>query len=161
MRNTLVHFLVQTITLATKLFRKKISQNSILSVGFCGVISAGLAIVTAFGLLMYAGVPFVDLVAASPFLAIGKCVIYLILFDIIIPCYAYVKLENIGKVPVHLSLHVSVHPRAFLHDSWMDFLHIRYAQVSWAAKACKIKFGAVPNLNNYVNFIINFECFFV
>ena len=35
------------------------------------MISAGLAILSALGLLMYCGMPFVDLVAAAPFLALG------------------------------------------------------------------------------------------
>ena len=28
----------------------------------------------------------------------------------------------------------------------------------WAADACEIEFGSVPNLSNYGNFFINFEC---
>ena len=39
--------------------------------GMCGVISAGLAIVSAMGFLMYCGLPFIDIVAASPFLIVG------------------------------------------------------------------------------------------
>ena len=39
--------------------------------GVCGVISAGLAIVSAMGFLMYCGLPFTDLVAASPFLIVA------------------------------------------------------------------------------------------
>ena len=32
----------------------------------------------------------------------------------------------------------------------MDFIHIGYHdQVPWAAHACKILFGSVPNLSNY------------
>ena len=63
---------------------------------------------------------------------------------------------NIGKGPVS----PSVHPHAFLHNDWMDFLHIGYHdQVSWGADACKIVFGSVPNLYNYGYFFINFEFF--
>ena len=46
---------------------------------------------------------------------------------------------------------------AFLHDSWMDFLHIRYHdQVPSAADACVIEIDTVPNLSYYGNFIHNF-----
>ena len=38
----------------------------------CGVLTAGMAVVTSFGLLMYGGVAFVDIVSASPFLIVGK-----------------------------------------------------------------------------------------
>ena len=45
----------------------------------------------------------------------------------------------------------SVRPCAFLHNGWLDFLHIEYNdQVSWAAHACKIEFGSVPNLSKYI-----------
>ena len=37
----------------------------------CGAICAGLAIVSAMGLLMICGMPFIDIVAASPFLILG------------------------------------------------------------------------------------------
>ncbi|XP_026800540.2 patched domain-containing protein 3 [Pangasianodon hypophthalmus] len=40
-------------------------------VAFVGVISAGLAVISSFGLLLYAGVPFVITVANSPFLILG------------------------------------------------------------------------------------------
>ncbi len=42
------------------------------------MISAGLAIGTAFGVLMYAGMPFVDLVAAAPFLAVGEYFMFIL-----------------------------------------------------------------------------------
>ena len=46
-------------------------------------------------------------------------------------------------------VHQSVHPCIFLHDLWMDFLHIWYHdQVPWATDAYKIKYGSVPNLSN-------------
>lgn len=41
-------------------------------VAFVGVLSAGLAVISSFGLLLYAGVPFVITVANSPFLILGK-----------------------------------------------------------------------------------------
>lgn len=37
-----------------------------------GVLSAGLAVVSSFGLMLYAGVPFVMTVANSPFLILGE-----------------------------------------------------------------------------------------
>ena len=40
--------------------------------GNFGVLSAGLAVVSAFGLVLLIGVPFIDIVASSPFLVLGK-----------------------------------------------------------------------------------------
>ena len=37
-----------------------------------GVLSAGMAIISSFGLLTYLGLPFIDVVASTPFLIIGK-----------------------------------------------------------------------------------------
>lgn len=37
-----------------------------------GVVSAGLAVVSSFGLMLYVGVPFVLIVANSPFLILGE-----------------------------------------------------------------------------------------
>ena len=37
-----------------------------------GVISAALAVVSVFGLMLYIGVPFVTIVANSPFLILGE-----------------------------------------------------------------------------------------
>ena len=37
-----------------------------------GVLSAGLAVLSAFGLMFYIGIPFVITVANSPFLILGK-----------------------------------------------------------------------------------------
>ena len=37
-----------------------------------GVLSAGLALVSGFGLVLHAGIPFIDIVASSPFLILGK-----------------------------------------------------------------------------------------
>ena len=66
------------------------------------------------------------------------------------------ELGNIGMGPVHPSICPSC-LRAFLHDGWMDFLHIGYHdQVPWAADACKTEFGSVPTLTNYGHFFINF-----
>ena len=43
----------------------------------------------------------------------------------------------------------------FVHDGSMDFLHISYHyQVACTADACTIAFGSVPNLSNYINFVI-------
>ncbi|KAI0238225.1 Patched domain-containing protein 3, partial [Lamellibrachia satsuma] len=36
-----------------------------------GVLSAGLALVSGFGLVLHAGIPFIDIVASSPFLILG------------------------------------------------------------------------------------------
>ena len=56
----------------------------------------------------------------------------------------------------------SVHPCAFLHDGWIDFLHVGYHdQVPWAADAWQTEFGSVPNLSNYVNFFNTFRVFVV
>lgn len=41
-------------------------------VAIFGVLSAGLAVVSSFGLLLYIGVPFVITVANSPFLILGE-----------------------------------------------------------------------------------------
>ncbi|XP_051738614.1 patched domain-containing protein 3-like isoform X2 [Ctenopharyngodon idella] len=43
-------------------------------VSFMGVLSAGLAVLSSFGLLLFLEVPFVITVANSPFLILGKCV---------------------------------------------------------------------------------------
>ena len=40
--------------------------------GLLGVISSGLAVVSGFGLVLHCGKPFVDIVALSPFLILGK-----------------------------------------------------------------------------------------
>ena len=40
--------------------------------GPMGLLSAGLAIVSGFGLVLHTGVPFIDIVATSPFLVLGK-----------------------------------------------------------------------------------------
>ena len=56
------------------------------------------------------------------------------------------------------SVRLSVHLHAFLHDGWIDFLHIKYHdQVSWATDACETEFGSVPNLSNYGYFFINLD----
>ena len=48
-------------------------------------------------------------------------------------------------------------PHAFLHDGYMDFLHIGYYdKVPWTADARKIEFGFVPNLTNYGIFFHKF-----
>ena len=57
------------------------------------------------------------------------------------------------------SVSLSVHPCAFFHDNWIDFLHIGYHdQVPWATGAYKIEFGSMPHLSNYGNFPILLEC---
>ncbi|OPJ87822.1 patched domain-containing protein 3-like [Patagioenas fasciata monilis] len=38
----------------------------------CGVVSAGLAVLSSFGLMLFCGVPFVVTVAGAPFLILGK-----------------------------------------------------------------------------------------
>ena len=60
---------------------------------------------------------------------------------------------NIGKDPIYQSVHLSVHPRTFLHDVWMSFLHIEYYdQISCATDTCKIESGSVPTLSYYGHF---------
>ena len=55
--------------------------------------------------------------------------------------------------PICQSACLSVHPCAFLHDGWMDCLHIWYCdQVPQAADAHKIEFGSMPHFSNYGNF---------
>ena len=57
------------------------------------------------------------------------------------------------------SVSLSVRPRTFLHDGWVDFLHITYHdQVPWAGNAGEREFGSVANLTNYGNVFLNFEC---
>ena len=56
------------------------------------------------------------------------------------------------------SVHLSVYHRAFLHDGWMDFLHIGYHdQVPWTTNACKIEFVSIPNCSNCGYIFINFD----
>ena len=38
----------------------------------CGVLSAGLAVLSSFGLMSYIGVPYINVVGSSPFLILGK-----------------------------------------------------------------------------------------
>jgi len=40
--------------------------------GSLGVVSAGLAVVSSFGLVLHLGVPFIDMTASIPFLVLGK-----------------------------------------------------------------------------------------
>ena len=40
--------------------------------GSLGVVSAGLAVVSSFGLMLHIGVPFIDITASIPFLVLGK-----------------------------------------------------------------------------------------
>ena len=44
--------------------------------GFAGVLAAGMAIVASFGLVSACGMDFVSIVGNSPFLIIGKHIIY-------------------------------------------------------------------------------------
>ena len=75
---------------------------------------------------------------------------------VIIPYSTIAESGNIGMSPVCQS----VHPHTFIHDDWMDCLHIWYHdQVPWAADARKkIEFDSVSNLSNCGNFFNNFEC---
>ena len=73
--------------------------------------------------------------------------------------------NNIYAITTYLFVVPCVHPSvlmsilAFLHDGFMDFLHIGYHdQVPWAADACKTEFGSVLNMSNYGIFFINFDC---
>ena len=46
--------------------------------------------------------------------------------------------------PIHTII-LSIHPGAFLHNHWMDFLHIQYHdQGSRVADTCNIEFCSVP-----------------
>ena len=75
-------------------------------------------------------------------------------------CLSGIGAHRKGVSPfVTPSGHLSVHPHVFLHDGWLNFLHIGYHdQVSWSADACKREFGSVPNFINYDYFFIKFEC---
>ena len=68
-------------------------------------------------------------------------------FMFIIPHFTIAELGNIGMGLVHLFVCLFVYPSStFLHDGWMNFLHIWYhGQVPWAADECKIEFGPVPH----------------
>ena len=71
--------------------------------------------------------------------------------------------RNIGSLSMFLLVHPSViqslFPHTFLHEGWIDFLHIGYHdQESWAADVCKIEFRSVLNLNKYGYFFRNLEC---
>ena len=46
-------------------------------VALAGVLSAGLAVLTSFGLLLFCGMPFSTPVASGPFLILGKTAILL------------------------------------------------------------------------------------
>ena len=60
---------------------------------------------------------------------------------------------------VSLSICLSSRPCTFLHDGWAVFRHIGYHdQLPWAADAYNIELVSVPNLSNYGNFFIHFEC---
>ena len=62
--------MVVTVLSARLLCRMDSVRNKVW-VAFIGVLSAGLAVLSSFGLLLYAGVPFVMTVANSPFLILG------------------------------------------------------------------------------------------
>ena len=71
----------------------------------------------------------------------------------------YALFSGIGEYIGIASICLDVHPRAYLHDGWVELLHIGYQeQVLWANDAPKIEFCSVPNLNNYGHFFINLEC---
>ena len=54
---------------------------------------------------------------------------------------------------------MSVLVHSFLHDGWLDFLHIGCLdQLPLATDVCKIEFGSVPNMSNYSKFFKYFEC---
>ena len=44
------------------------------------------------------------------------------------------------------SVYLSIHPCALPDDGCMHFLHFEYDKVPWAADACKMEFGSMPNL---------------
>ena len=63
--------MVVTVLSARLLCRLDNVRNKVW-VAFIGVLSAGLAVLSSFGLLLYTGVPFVMTVANSPFLILGE-----------------------------------------------------------------------------------------
>ena len=79
---------------------------------------------------------------------------------LIISCTAITESWNIGIIPHSAteswnirtgSVPLSVCPCIFLHDGWMDFLHIWYHDQA-------LKFGSMPNLSNYDNCFVNCMC---
>lgn len=54
-----------------QIYRCDCVRNKMWAAAF-GVISAALAVVSGFGLMLYIGVPFVIIVANSPFLILGE-----------------------------------------------------------------------------------------
>lgn len=54
-----------------QIYRCDCVRNKMWTAAF-GVISAALAVVSGFGLMLYMGVPFVIIVANSPFLILGE-----------------------------------------------------------------------------------------
>ena len=54
-----------------QIYRYDCVQNKIWAAAF-GVISVALAVVSGFGLMLYIGVPFVTIVANSPFLILSE-----------------------------------------------------------------------------------------
>jgi len=47
-----------------------------------GVVSAGMAVLASFGLLLFCGMPFAMTVATAPFLILGKCHLFHHLVDV-------------------------------------------------------------------------------
>uniref|UniRef100_A0A8B9SU40 Patched domain-containing protein 3 n=1 Tax=Anas platyrhynchos TaxID=8839 RepID=A0A8B9SU40_ANAPL len=66
---SITYFLTITFSIVSCLRLSCIRNNVWLAC--CGVISAGLAVLSSFGLLMFCGVPFVVTVANAPFLILG------------------------------------------------------------------------------------------
>ncbi|KGL74080.1 Patched domain-containing protein 3, partial [Tinamus guttatus] len=66
---SITYFLTITFSIVSCLRLSCVRNNIWLA--SCGVVSAGLAVLSSFGLMMYCGVPFVVTVANAPFLILG------------------------------------------------------------------------------------------
>ncbi|OPJ81697.1 patched domain-containing protein 3-like [Patagioenas fasciata monilis] len=66
---SITYFLTITFSIVSCLRRSCIRNNVWLAC--CGVVSAGLAVLSSFGLLLFCGVPFVVTVASAPFLILA------------------------------------------------------------------------------------------
>ncbi|NXX52036.1 PTHD3 protein, partial [Tricholaema leucomelas] len=67
---SITYFLTITFSIVSCLRSSCIRNNVWLA--SCGVLSAGLAVLSSFGLMLFCGVPFVVTVANAPFLILGK-----------------------------------------------------------------------------------------
>ena len=74
--------------------------------GSLGILSAGLAVISSFGLVLHCGVPFIDIVATSPFVVLGKssvlhCGVPFIIIVATSPFVVLGKSRSSLRCPVH------------------------------------------------------------